>query len=183
LRDVIGVPTSEATTELAQSLAIPLTTLDDHPQLDIALDGADEIDPQLNLIKGLGGALLREKIIAASARQFIVFADQSKIVARLGEHTSLPVEIIPIARALCIRRLSELGLESTIRQTAEGSPFYTDEGNLILDCRSASFTDPAALNVAIKAIPGVVDHGLFLGIASVVLVVGPSGVTTMIRPV
>jgi ribose 5-phosphate isomerase A len=183
LRDVIGVPTSEATAELAHSLSIPLTTLDEHDQLDVALDGADEIDPQLNLIKGLGGALLREKIIAASARQFIVFADQRKLVARLGEHTPLPVEIIPIARALCVRRLAELGLEPTLRRADDGSAVYTDEGNLILDCSSTSFIDSAALNVAIKAIPGVVDHGLFLGIASVALIVGPSGITTMIRPV
>ncbi|MEM8533915.1 MAG: ribose-5-phosphate isomerase RpiA [Chloroflexota bacterium] len=179
LQNVVGVPTSEATAALAHQLGIPLTTLDDCPQLAYTLDGADEIDPQLNLIKGLGGALLREKIVASSAEQFFVLADSSKLVMQLGEHTGVPVEVIPFAQTLCSQRLSDLGGQPKLRQNDEGKPFYTDEGNIILDCHFVTMADPGALNVAIMAIPGVVDHGLFLGIATTAFIAGPTGVTLM----
>jgi len=182
LRDVVGVPTSEATAALARELSIPLATLEERPQLDLAIDGADEVDPALNLIKGLGGALLREKIVAASARRFVVVVDETKIVARLGTRAPLPVEVIAFGLPLCRRRLAELGCEPALRLTAGGSVYRTDEGNVILDCRFTTLADAQALSAAINTIPGVVEHGLFVGMADVVLVAGAGGVATMIRP-
>jgi len=182
LRDVVGVPTSEATASQARQLGVAIATLDQHPRLDLAIDGADEIDPALNLVKGLGGALLREKIVAASADRFIVIADDSKLVERLGTRAPLPVEVIAFGRPLAERRLAELGCVPALRLAADGAPFRTDEGNLILDCRFAGIPDAAALSSAIHAIPGVVDHGLFIGMAAVVLVAGARGLATMVRP-
>jgi len=181
LRDIVGVPTSEATAASARLLGIPLVTLDQRPQLDLTLDGADEIDPQLNLIKGRGGALLREKIVAACSQRLIILANDSKLVAQLGTHAPLPVEVIMFALPLCVRRLAELGGSATLRHTADGSPFRTDEGNVILDCRFAGIPDPAPLSTAINAIPGVVEHGLFIGMAMIALVAGPAGVSTIKR--
>ena len=182
LREIVGVPTSEATTAMAQRLGIAIATLDQRPRLDLAIDGADEIDPALNLIKGLGGALLREKIVAASAERFIVIADETKLVDQLGTHAPLPVEAIVFGRALAERRLAELGCTPVLRRTAAGEPFRTDEHNLILDCHFNGIRDAAALNAAIHAIPGVVDHGLFIRLASLVVVAGASGIATMVRP-
>jgi ribose 5-phosphate isomerase A len=182
LHEIVGVPTSDRSAALARELGIPLVTLEQRPQLDLALDGADEIDPALQLIKGLGGALLREKIVAASARRLVIMADDSKLVSRLGEHVPLPVEVIPFGLPLCTQRLAELGCTPTPRRTADGTFFETDESNIILDCRFSSITDPAALNAAINAIPGVVEHGLFVGMASIAIVAGTRGVITMTRP-
>lgn len=182
LHNIVGVPTSEATAVIARRLGIPLTTLEAHPRLDLALDGADEIDPALNLIKGLGGALLHEKIVAASAGRLIIMADETKLVGRLGERAPLPVEVVSFGLPLCSRRLKELGGTPTLRRAADGSAFQTDEGNVILDCRFAEISEPAVLNAAINAIPGVVEHGLFIGMAAIALVAGASGVTTMVRP-
>jgi ribose 5-phosphate isomerase A len=181
LRDVVGVPTSDATASQARALGIAIATLDQHPQLDLAIDGADEIDPALNLIKGLGGALLREKIVAASAERFVVIADDSKLVERLGTRAPLPIEVIAFGRPLVERRLLGLGCTPALRLAADGSPFRTDEGNLILDCRFAEMRDPDALSAAIHAIPGVVGHGLFIGMAAIVVVVGARGLATMVR--
>jgi ribose 5-phosphate isomerase A len=181
LRDIVGVPTSDAISALARQLGVPIATLDERPQLDLALDGADEIDPSLNLIKGLGGALLREKIVAASADRFIVLADQTKLVARLGTRAPLPVEVVAFGLPLATRRLAELGGVPTLRRIADGSAFRTDEGNIILDCRFPGIADAAALNAAINAIPSVVEHGLFVGMASLALVGGPAGVATVVR--
>lgn len=182
LRDIAGVPTSETVAALARQIGIPLTTLEEHPLLDLAIDGADEIDPALNLIKGLGGALLREKIVAASARRLIIVADESKLVQQLGTRAPLPVEVIPFALPLCTRLLSELGCTPALRQTPDRVPFQTDEGNVILDCHFSGILDPAVLGATLDAIPGIVEHGLFLGIAVVALVAGPSGVRTLLRP-
>jgi ribose 5-phosphate isomerase A len=182
LHDVAGVPTSEATAELARQLGIPLATLDERPRLDLAIDGADEIDPALCLIKGLGGALLREKIVAASARRFLVIADETKLVAQLGTRAPLPVEVVAFGLPLCTRRLAKLGGTPTLRRLADGSPFRTDEGHVILDCRFDGIIDPPVLNAAINAIPGVVEHGLFIGIASIVIIAGASGIATLVRP-
>jgi ribose 5-phosphate isomerase A len=182
LRDIVGVPTSEATAALARQLGIPLATLDQRPQLDLTIDGADEIDPQLNLIKGLGGALLREKIVAACSRQLIIIADDSKLVGQLGTRAALPVEVIMFALPLCVRRMTELGGSATLRHSADGSPFRTDEGNVILDCRFADIPDAALLNTALNAIPGVVEHGLFIDMAMLALVAGPAGARTLRRP-
>jgi ribose 5-phosphate isomerase A len=181
LRDIVGVPTSEAAAALARQLGIPLTTLEQHPRLDLAIDGADEIDPALNLIKGLGGALLREKIVAASAERFIIIADETKPVPQLGTRAPLPVEVVAFGLPLATRRLAELGSSPALRRTADGRAFRTDEGHVILDCRFAGIGDVAALNAAIKAIPGVVEHGMFIGMASVALVGGAGGVATLVR--
>jgi ribose 5-phosphate isomerase A len=181
LHHIVGVPTSDAIGALARQLGVPIATLDERPQLDLALDGADEIDPSLNLIKGLGGALLREKIVAASADRFIVLADETKLVARLGTRAPLPVEVVAFGLPLATRRLAELGGLPTLRRIADGSAFRTDEGNVILDCRFPSIDDSLALNVAINSIPGVAEHGLFVGMAAMALVSGPAGVTTIVR--
>jgi ribose 5-phosphate isomerase A len=176
LRDVVGVPTSEETAALARELGIALVTLAERPQIDLALDGADEIDPALNAIKGLGGALLREKIVAASAERFILVGDATKLVPRLGMRAPLPVEVIPFGVPLCERRLAALGCVPTLRRAAGGDPFCTDQGNVILDCRFDAIDDALSLAAAISAIPGVVEHGLFLGMAAQAVVAGPSGV-------
>lgn len=183
LHNIVGVPSSEVTAALARQYDIPLTSLDTHPQLDLALDGADEIDPALNLIKGLGGALLREKIIATSAAQFIVMGSATKLVGILGEHTPLPVEVVKFGVPLCERRLAELGATPLLRRTTQGNPFLTDEGHYILDCRFTSIPDPASLGTAIKCIPGVVEHGLFIAMATIGIVAGPAGVATIVRPI
>jgi ribose 5-phosphate isomerase A len=182
LQRVVGVPTSEQTAVLARELGIPLTTLDRHPSLDLALDGADEIDPHLRLIKGLGGAMLREKIVAASAARFVVMASVSKRVERLGERSPLPVEVVTFGMPLCIRRLAALGGEPVLRCDHSGAPFVTDEGNLILDCHFGVIADPEALAAAICAIPGVVAHGLFLGMASLAVIAGPDGIVELECP-
>ncbi len=180
LRDVRGVPTSEATARLARELQIPLTTLDEHPALDLALDGTDEVDPRLDLIKGLGGALLREKIVASASRGLIIMADEGKRVSRLGERAPIPVEIVAFGRALVERRVRELGGAPELRRAADGRPFVTDEGHHIVDCRFGLF-DPPAVDAALAAIPGVVGHGLFLGLATRVVLAGPAGVSVLER--
>lgn len=170
-----AVPTSEGTAHLAESLGIPLSTLDTYPVLDLAIDGADEIDPHMNLIKGGGGALLREKIVAAAAQEFVVIGDISKRVARLGTHCALPVEVVPFAHLPVLRRLEALGAQVKPRMQAE-KLFVTDNQNLILDCRfPEGILDPQALQEQIRAIVGVVEHGLFLGMARRVLLAGPEG--------
>src|SRR5262245_59024351 len=142
VHNIVGVPTSEGTAALARELGIPLVTLAERPQLDLAIDGADEIDPAPDLIKGLGGALLREKIVAASAARFIVVGDESKLVPRLGARAPVPVEVIAFGLPLCERRLAALGCVPTLRHASDGAPFRTDEGNLILDCRFEAIDDP-----------------------------------------
>lgn len=180
LRDIVGVPTSEATACRAASLGIPLATLDREPRLDLTLDGADEVDPRLDLVKGLGGALLREKIVAASSSRMVVMADDSKRVGRLGERAPIPVEIVAFGQALVARRVRELGGEPSLRLGAGGRPFVTDEGHAILDCRFGPFDAPA-LAAALSAVPGVVEHGLFVGLATHVALAGPGGVTLLER--
>jgi len=181
LRDIRGVPTSEATAALCRRLDVPLTTLAETPELDVVIDGADEIDPGLDLIKGLGGAHLREKVVASAGRAMIVVADESKLVARLGERAPLPVEVVEFALTVCDRALCELGWEATRRPAADGTPFVTDEGNAILDCRRGDWTAPAALAAAVKAVPGVVEHGFFLGMATAAVVGTADGVRVLER--
>ncbi len=182
LHNIVGIPTSTMTESLARSLAVPLTSLAEHPELDLAFDGADEIDPHLNLIKGLGGALLREKIVAASARQFIVIGDSSKLVRQLGERTPVPVEVVAFGIPLCTRRLAKLGATPVLRHTSNGDILHTDEGHVILDCRFTSIPDPATLSAAINAIPGVTGHGLFIGMATSALVAEENGIIRIQRP-
>jgi ribose 5-phosphate isomerase A len=166
---IVGIPTSEATAEFAHKLGIPLTTLDEHPEIDIDIDGADEIDPQLRLIKGGGGALLREKIIAAASKKMVVIADSSKTVSVLGKFP-LPVEIIPFARLVIERKIASLGATTKLRLKSDGKPFVTDEGHHILDCSFGKIVNPSALARALDETPGVVEHGLFIGLAKIALV-------------
>jgi ribose 5-phosphate isomerase A len=156
------------TKELAASLGISLTTLDECQQIDVAIDGADEFDPKLQLTKGGGGALLREKIIASASRQFVVIADSSKQVPVLGAFP-LPVEVIPFAEALVAKKIAALGAQVNVRQTPDGKPFITDEGHHILDCRFGRIPDPPTLARKLSDTPGVVEHGLFINMADVVL--------------
>ncbi len=175
---IVGIPTSQKTQQLAEQLGIPLATLDQHPQIDIDIDGADEIDPQLNLIKGGGGALLREKIIASASRRFILVGDSSKQVAHLGKFP-LPVEVIPFAEALIAKRIAALGAQVSLR--GAGNPFVTDEGHHILDCTFGEILNPAALANKLKSIPGVVEHGLFIGMAAMALIGTSAGVIRLHR--
>jgi ribose 5-phosphate isomerase A len=163
-----GIPTSVRSREQAMSLGIPVITLDDCQKIDVTVDGADEVDPQLRLIKGGGGALLREKIVASATRQMIVVADASKQVERLGKFP-LPVEVIRFAQALVAERIRALGAEVQLRRDAAGSVYVTDENNHILDCRFGEMQDPDGLARQLSEMPGVVEHGLFIGMASVVL--------------
>jgi ribose 5-phosphate isomerase A len=180
LTGIVGIPTSEATAREAEQHHVPLGTLDDHPIVDLVIDGADEIDPDLNLIKGLGGALLREKIVAAAARRFIVVADERKRVDRLGTRSPVPVEVIPFARRPVADYLASLGAD-VVERRSKGRPFMTDQDNIILDCRFAALPDPAATAALIKARPGVVEHGLFLGMAVEAIIAGAAGVKTLKR--
>jgi len=170
-----GIPTSVRTQQLATGLGIPLTTLDEVEQVDVTIDGADEIDPKLRLIKGGGGALLREKIIASASRQLVIVADSSKQVAVLGKFP-LPVEVIPFAQKLVAKRIEALGATVKLREYADRNPLVTDEGHHILDCSFGQIPDPPALARELDSMPGVVEHGLFIGMASVALIGTESGV-------
>jgi ribose 5-phosphate isomerase A len=177
---VRGVPTSVAAQQLAEKCGIPLVSLDQVQQIDVDVDGADEFDPQLCLIKGGGGALLREKIVASASKKFIVIADSSKQVAVLGTFP-LPVEVIPFAESVVARKISSLGAKVVLRETEAGAVFTTDERHHILDCHFEKIADPRALAPTLSAIPGVVEHGLFIDMATVVLVAKGSDVTEL-RP-
>lgn len=182
LRIVGAVPTSLATAQLASSLGIPLVSLETHPTLDLDIDGADEIDPQLNLIKGGGGALLREKVVASTARRFVVISDASKLVPRLGTRFALPVEVVPFALSPVRRQLEALGASVQPRMR-EGQLSITDNQNYILDCRfPAGIADPVSLQAQIRASVGVVEHGLFLGRVQQALIAGPNGLITLPHP-
>jgi ribose 5-phosphate isomerase A len=175
-----GIPTSVHTKELAASLGIPLTTLDEFQQIDVTIDGADEFDPQLHLIKGGGGALLREKIIASASRRLVIIADSSKQVAVLGKF-SLPVEVIPFAQPLVAKRITALGAAVKLRRDKNGNPFVSDEGHHILDCSFGQIPDPPALARKLSDMPGVVEHGLFIDLATVVLMAKGETVTEFRR--
>jgi ribose 5-phosphate isomerase A len=176
-----GIPTSVRSRELAESLGIPLTTLDECQEIAVTVDGADEFDPQLRLIKGGGGALLREKIVASASRQMVVVADATKQVQRLGKFP-LPVEVIKFAQALVAKRISALGAQVQLRTGADGKPFLTDENNHILDCRFGEIQDPVALARQLSDMPGIVEHGLFIGMASVVLFARGSEIVELRAP-
>jgi ribose 5-phosphate isomerase A len=178
---ITGVPTSIRTAELATQLAIPLTTLDDHPRLDLAVDGADEVDDALNLVKGAGGALLREKIIAASAARFLVVVDDSKVVHQLGERYPLPVEVVPFGVMPATRALEGLGAQVTLRRGADGQTWVSDNGNYILDCHFGPIADPMALQQQLLAIPAVIDSGLFIGMTDTVFIGQAEGVRRLER--
>lgn len=166
---VTGVPTSESTAALARELGIGLRTLDEIEEIATTFDGADEVDPNLDLIKGYGGALVREKIVAASSRRRVMLVGDEKLVGVLGERGRLPVEVVPFGLPLCRRRLTALGCTPTLR-SADGKTFVTDNGNYILDCAVAPIADAPAFEARLLAIPGVVGTGLFVGMADVVLI-------------
>jgi ribose 5-phosphate isomerase A len=179
LRDILAVPTSTGIERLARDAGIPLTTLEAHPDVDLTIDGADEVDPHLDLIKGLGGALLREKLVAQASRREIIVVDASKLVQYLGERMPVPVEVIPFAWRTQVPFLESLGARPVLRKQqsagSTGRPFVTDEGNFILDCHFGRLADPHGLASALHARPGIVEHGLFLGMATDVIVASAGG--------
>jgi ribose 5-phosphate isomerase A len=179
LRIAGAVATSHASEDLARKLGIPLIDLDTHPVLDLDIDGADEIDQQLRLIKGGGGALLREKIVASSARRFVVIGDTTKRVALLGQNTPLPVEAVPFAATPVIKRLEALGATVQLRRSGD-NVFFTENCNIILDCFFANgIVDPAELDARIHSIVGVVETGLFLDMAERAIIGGPEGISVL----
>ena len=181
LRDIVGVPTSEDTAARAHALGIPLTKLDDCPRLDLAVDGADEVDPELNLIKGLGRALLREKIVEVHADCLLVIVDEAKLVPRLGRGP-LPVEVVPFSVEAHLRWLNTLGCQAEQWLEADGSPVVTDNGNYLALCRFPDgIADAYALARALADRPGIVEHGLFLDMANTVVVAGADGVRVLER--
>jgi ribose 5-phosphate isomerase A len=183
--DVHCVATSEATAAQAKALGIPLATLDDIPELDLTVDGADEVDPKLRLIKGGGGALLREKIVASASKRMAVIADSTKLVRRLGAFP-LPIEVVPFGLAATRRHIerafAELGLTGPIRLRGESSPFVTDGGHYILDCSLGAIAEPEGLSQILSPIPGVVEHGLFIGLARAAIIAGAEGVEVLGDP-
>jgi ribose 5-phosphate isomerase A len=177
---VRGIPTSDRSRELAESLGIPLTTLDECQEIAVTVDGADEVDPQLRLIKGGGGAMLREKIVASATKRLVIVADETKQVPVLGKFP-LPVEVIKFAQALVAKRITALGAQVSLRKNADGTPFVTDEKNHILDCRFGQIADADTLARQLSEMPGVVEHGLFIGMASVVLLARGSEIVELRR--
>ena len=179
--DLVCVPTSDATRKQAESLGIPLSTLDETPVLDVTVDGADELDAELRLIKGGGGALLREKIVAMASERMIVIADRTKLVGRLGKFP-LPVEIVQFGARATLRMVEAATLDIGymgrigLRKTTGGGNFVTDGGNFIIDCAFDSILDPEGLGDVLEMIPGVIEHGLFIGIADTAILAGPNGV-------
>lgn len=184
--EVVGVPTSEVTRAQAESLGVPLGTLDEHPVLDLCVDGADEVGPDLTLVKGGGGALLREKIVASAAQEMIVIADASKMVAQLGAFP-LPIEVVDFGVAAIRRGIERSAREAgcqgllTLRRRPDGHVFVTDQGHLILDAAYGVIRDPLALAAGLAEVPGVVEHGLFINLASRVILAGADGVTVLDR--
>ncbi len=181
LHDIQGVPCSRQIEAEAGRLGIPLTTLEDHPVVDLTIDGADEVDPAFNLIKGGGGALLREKIVAQASRREIIVVDELKLSPALGTHWAVPVEVIPFGWRTQAVYLESLGARIRLRSDDDGMPFRTDQGNFILDCAFGPIGEPASLGARMDARTGIVAHGLFLGLATDVIVAGASGVRCLTR--
>jgi ribose 5-phosphate isomerase A len=181
---IVAIPTSEATAAQARKLGIPLTTLDDRRHIDLTIDGADEVERgSLDLVKGLGGALLREKIVASATARLVIVADESKLVDHLGAGgLPIPVEVVPFGWQTTARRLSALGAEWTQRLASDGQPFVTDGGHLILDCRFQRLNSARELQQRLDEMVGVVEHGLFLGMASEVIVGRSTGEVLNLRP-
>jgi len=180
LSDIVAVPTSESTGVLAREIGIPLASLEDVTHLDVTIDGADEVDPHLDLIKGLGGALLREKVVASITSLQVIVVDESKLVQQLGTKAPLPVEVVPFGWKACAQALLRFGCQPDLRME-NGERYVTDEGNHILDCRFERIDDPAQVEREINNLPGVVENGLFLGLAGAVIVASSSGLRTIER--
>ncbi len=182
LKNIVGIPSSVRTEKLAQELNIPLVGFDIHPQIDITIDGADEVDPDLNLIKGGGGALLREKVVAQASMRNIIIIDDSKLVAKLGTGWALPMEVIPFARYTEEAFLSTIGGSVTLRKNDDDTPYRTDQNNVILDADFGPMDDPFRLAAQLNERAGIVEHGLFLGLATDVLVARQGDVEHLTRP-
>jgi ribose 5-phosphate isomerase A len=178
---IVGVPTSVQTTHIATQLAIPLSTLDEHPRLDLVVDGADEVDDDLNLVKGAGGALLREKIVASSADRLLIVVDDSKLVHQLGERSAIPVEVVPFGASATIRALEVLGARVVLWRDTNGQLWHSDNGNYVLDCHFGPLDDPVALQHQLLSIPAVIDSGLFIGLTDTVIVGQEGGVRLLGR--
>lgn len=176
LSDIVGVPCSEQVAADAQRLGIPLTTLESHPCIDLTIDGADEVDPQLRVIKGGGGALLREKIVAQASAREIIIVDAHKLSAQLGMQWALPVEVIPFGLRAHVEFVAGLGANAQVRTGPGGCPFRTDSGNLILDCSFGPIDDPESTAAALEGRAGVVEHGLFLDLVTDLIVASPAGI-------
>lgn len=175
LQNIVAIPCSKAVEQEALQLGIPLTTFATHPRVDLTIDGADEVDPNLNLIKGGGGALLREKIVAQASQQEIIVIDEGKLSPALGTRFAVPVEVVPFGWQSQTRYLEELGATWLLRLDISGQPFITDQGNYILDCRFGSIADPIRLGQALDSLAVVVEHGLFLGLATRVIIGATDG--------
>jgi ribose 5-phosphate isomerase A len=182
LRDIVGIPTSSMVRRDARDLGIPLTTLNDHPEIDLTIDGADEVDNDLNLIKGGGGALLREKIVAQASRREIIVVDESKLSPTLGIQWPVPIEVTPFGWRSQEAFLKSLGARVTLRRTDDGSPFKTDQGNLILDCDFGTLSNPREVADRLDERAGIVEHGLFLRLASDVIVGTEQGIQHLKNP-
>ena len=175
LNSIVGIPSSVQTEELARRSGVPLTTFDDHPRIDLTIDGADEVDPHLNLIKGGGGALLREKILAQSSLRNIIIVDESKLSDRLGTRWALPVEVIPFARRTEEEYLRSLGAMPNLRTDPKGRPVLTDQNNFIFDAAFGPISDPEGLSIMLNARSGIMAQGLFIGLAHEVIIAGADG--------
>jgi ribose 5-phosphate isomerase A len=176
LHDIVGVPCSRQVEAEARKLGFPLTTLDEHPVIDLTIDGADEVDPNLNVIKGGGGALLREKIVAQASRREIIVVDESKLSPALGTHWSVPVEVVPFGWRTQRAYLESLGAQPSRRLDEDGTPFKTDQGNFILDSNFGPISNPDQLAARLNERAGIVEHGLFLELVTDVIVAGVEGV-------
>jgi ribose 5-phosphate isomerase A len=176
LQNVLGVPTSNASAELAQEVGIPLTTLAEHPVIDITIDGADEVDPDFNVIKGAGGALLHEKIVAQASLREVIIVDDGKLSPQLGSQRALPVEVVQFAWRVEEEYLTDMGAEVNVRRGGDNDVFVTDEGNWVLDCTFPPIADPARLSAQLSRRAGIVEHGLFLGLATDLVVASDAGV-------
>ena len=181
LKGIQAVPTADLIADEARKVKIPLTSLEDHPRIDVTIDGADEVAPDLNLIKGGGGALLREKIVAQATSLYIIVVDEQKLSPVLGTNFDLPVEIIPFGWRPLEEYLRSLGAEPKLRTITDGTPFVTDSGNHILDCHFGTIDDPYALSAELKSRAGIVEHGLFLDLADEVIIAAGDGIRSLKR--
>ncbi len=178
--DIVGIPTSKDSEFIGRSVGITIGELKDHPVVDLTIDGADEVDPNLDLIKGLGGALVREKIVAAATKREVIVVDESKIVQFLGQKAPLPVEVVRFSHEATMRKLASFGCVPELRRR-NGELFVTDNGNYIADCRFERIDDAKALEASLNLVPGVVDNGLFVGMVHKVIVASKDGIRVLKR--
>jgi ribose 5-phosphate isomerase A len=182
LRGIVGVPTSLWTADRCRQLGIPLSSLSEHPELDVTVDGADEVDPELDLIKGLGGALLREKMVAQASKRLVIIADDGKVVEKLGTKSPLPVEVVQFGWEIHLGFMESLGARPVVRTRADGQPMTTDNGNYIIDCHFVDgIDDPGSLESALQSRAGVVETGLFLGMTRAALIGNAQTVDVLTR--